>query len=278
MTRTTDVAVSPTRRRPDRGPRIALGLVLVLLAFIIIAPFFLPSPTQQNLTNILADPSPSALLGTDQLGRDLFARVVNGMRLDLFIAVAALIVPLVLGAVLGAAAGWYSGKVDGSVGVVADTVQAFPYYLFVIVLAFFLGAGFVSILIAVAVVAWVSYMRIVRAEVQSALQQDYVRAAIGAGFSDWRILWRHVLPNVFKQPLAYAVTDVVVIIVSTATLSYLGVGIAPPTPELGSLVADGQQFMGTHPLLTLAPGLAIVIIGAALVLLGNALTRRLEKS
>jgi len=136
----------------------------------------------------------------------------------------------------------------------------------------------VSILIAVAVVAWVSYMRIVRAEVQSALQQDYVRAAIGAGFSDWRILWRHVLPNVFKQPLAYAVTDVVVIIVSTATLSYLGVGIAPPTPELGSLVADGQQFMGTHPLLTLAPGLAIVIIGAALVLLGNALTRRLEKS
>jgi peptide/nickel transport system permease protein len=262
-------------RRTLRLPVIAF---VVLMAVIFIAPLLLPSPTAQNLDNILAPPSLAYPLGTDQLGRDELSRVVSGMRLDLVVSVLALVVPILVGSVLGAVAGWYSGKVDGTVGVLADTVQAFPYYLFVIVLAFFLGAGVVSILVAVAVVAWVSYMRIVRAAVQSALQQDYVRAAIGAGYSDWRILWRHVLPNVFKQPLTYAITDVVVVIVSTATLSYLGVGFAPPTPELGAMVADGQQFMGTRPLLTVAPGLAIVIIGATLAVLGNSIAHRSEAS
>jgi peptide/nickel transport system permease protein len=264
--------------RARRGPGLPLIAFLVLLAVILIGPFFLPSPIEQNLDNILAPPSLSNPLGTDQLGRDELSRVVSGMRLDLVVSVVALVVPVLVGSLLGAAAGWYSGKVDGTVGVLADTVQAFPYYLFVIVLAFFLGAGVVSILVAVAVVAWVSYMRIVRAAVQSALQQDYVRAAIGAGYSDWRILWRHVLPNVFKAPLTYAITDVVVVIVSTATLSYLGVGFPPPTPELGAMVADGQQFMGIRPLLTIAPGLAVVIIGASLAVLGNSMTRRSETS
>lgn len=268
--------LSPARAR--RRPGAPLIAFLILLAVVFIAPFFLPSPIEQNLDNILAPPSLTYPLGTDQLGRDELSRVISGMRLDLVVSVVALVVPVVVGSLLGAVAGWYSGKVDGTVGVLADTVQAFPYYLFVIVLAFFLGAGVISILVAVAVVAWVSYMRIVRAAVQSALQQDYVRAAIGAGYSDLRILWRHVLPNVFKQPLTYAITDVVVVIVSTATLSYLGVGFPPPTPELGAMVADGQQFMGTRPLLTVAPGVAIVILGATLAVLGNSITHRSERS
>lgn len=273
-------------RGPRRGrivvargsTRTAVTLVVLLVAAVCIAPFFLPSPTTPDPTSILAHPSFSAPFGTDQLGRDLFARVVAGMRLDLMLGVAALGVPLVLGAALGALAGWYGGWVDEVIGVLADVIQAFPYYLFIIVLAFFLGAGVTSIFIAVAAVAWVSYMRIVRAEVQSALRQDYIQAAVGAGYSDWRILCRHVLPNVFKQPLTYAITDVVVVIVSTATLSYLGVGIAPPTPELGALVADGQQFTSSYPLLTVAPGIAILVIGAALSVLGNRVSQRLEGS
>lgn len=261
-----------------RSPRVAVIMFVLLVAVVFISPLFLPSPIAPDPSSILASPSMSAPLGTDQLGRDLLARVMSGMRLDLVLGVAALAAPLLLGSLLGALAGWYGGWVDEVIGVLADVIQAFPYYLFIIVLAFFLGAGATSIFVAVAAVAWVSYMRIVRAEVQSALRQDYIHAAIGAGYTDWRILWRHLLPNVFKQPLTYAVTDVVVVIVSTATLSYLGVGIAPPTPELGALVADGQQFTSSHPLLTIAPGVAILIIGAAFAFFGNRLSQRLEGS
>jgi peptide/nickel transport system permease protein len=256
----------------------AIAFFTVVLLIVVVGPLLLPSPTHQNLENSLASPSASALLGTDQLGRDVLARVLAGMRLDLLVGVGALIVPILLGSLVGALAAWRGGWVDEVVGIVADVVQAFPYYLFILVLAFFLGAGVTSIFVAVAAVAWVSYMRIVRAEVHSAMRQDYVQAAVGAGYSGTRVLLRHILPNAFKQPLTYAVTDVVVVIVSTATLSYLGVGVTPPTPELGSMVADGQQFVGLRPLLTIAPGLAVVLIGAALALLGNGLSRQLDES
>ena len=277
----TIAAARPERqslRRLNGTLRAALLLIVLILAAVVVAPYLLPSPTQQNLDAILAPPSREAPLGTDQLGRDVLARILAGVRLDLAIGVAALLAPMILGASLGAVAAWRGGWIDEIIGIVADVVQAFPYYLFILVLAFFLGAGVPSIFVAVAVVAWVSYMRIVRAEVQSAMQQEYVQVAVGAGFSDRRILLRHVLPNVFRQPLTYAVTDVVVVIVSTATLSYLGVGVTPPTPELGAMVADGQQFATARPLLTLAPGLAVVLIGAALALLGNGISRQLDES
>lgn len=256
----------------------AIAVLVVLLAVVLAGPRWLPSPTEQDLGNILAPPSSASPLGTDQLGRDVLARLLAAIRLDLVVGVTALLVPLVAGSLLGALAAWRGGWVDEVVGVVADVVQAFPYYLFILVLAFFLGAGLPSIYVAVAAVAWVSYMRIVRAEVHSAMQQDYVQAAVGAGFSGSRVLLRHVLPNVFKQPLTYAVTDVVVVIVSTATLSYLGVGVTPPTPELGALVSDGQQFVTVRPLLTVAPGLAVVLVGAALALLGNGLSRQVDEA
>jgi peptide/nickel transport system permease protein len=276
------LAVASSERRRSRRLNGTLVAALVLLSVIavvvLVGPLFLPSPTQQDLTDILAPPSREAPLGTDQLGRDVLARVLAAIRLDVAIGVAALVVPFVVGSVLGALAAWRRGWVDEVVGVVGDVVQAFPYYLFILVLAFFLGAGVPSIFVAVAAIAWVSYMRIVRAEVQSAMQQDYVQAAVGAGYSERRVLLRHVLPNVFRQPLTYAVTDVVVVIVSTATLSYLGVGVTPPTPELGAMVADGQQFATIRPLLTLAPGFAVVVIGAALALLGNGLSRQLDES
>lgn len=267
-------------RRNRLNPTLTAGLILsgAVLLIIVVGPMLLPSPGEQDLSKILADPSSEALLGTDQLGRDVLARVVAGMRIDLVIGVTALVVPVLFGSLLGVLAAWYRGWVDEVISVLADVVQAFPYYLFIIVLAFFLGSGARSILIAVALIAWVSYVRIVRAAVQTAARQDYVTAAIGAGYSDRRVFFRHLLPNVYKQPLAYAVTDVVVVIVSTATLSYLGVGIAPPTPELGALIADGQQYVMEHPLLVLAPGLAVVLIGAALSLLGHGLTEQMDQS
>ena len=162
-------AVRPGRWR-RLNPTLRAGLILgaIVVLIVVVGPLLLASPTQQDLSNILADPSSEALLGTDQLGRDVLARVVAGMRIDLLIGVTALVIPVLFGSLLGVLAAWYRGWVDEITGVLADIVQAFPYYLFIIVLAFFLGSGVRSIFIAVALIAWVSYMRIVRAAVQTA--------------------------------------------------------------------------------------------------------------
>lgn len=278
----TPVTKEAVSVRVDRGrfnTQLRVGVTLLaLIALVSIAgPLFLPSAYDQNVANLLAAPSASHPLGTDQLGRDVLARVVSAVRIDLLIGIGALLVPLMFGTLLGAVAGWRGGWIDQVLGILADVVQAFPYYLLIIVLVFFLGAGLTSIFVAVGLVTWVSYMRIVRASVQSAARQDYVAAALGGGLSARRVLLRHVLPNVAGQPLAYLMTDVVVVIISTATLSYLGLGIAPPTPELGNLIADGQQFIGDRPLLSIAPGLAVVVIGAALALIGNGIAQWMDE-
>ncbi len=281
-----EALVAPVESSADRHPRrrlngtLTAGIVLsgLVMAIAALGPLLLVSPLQQNPAAILAPPSAEFPLGTDQLGRDLLSRVVSGMRVDLLIATTALIIPMILGGVLGAVSAWVGGWLESAVAVIADVVQAFPYYLLIIVLVFFLGAGVGSIFIAVGAIAWVSYMRIMRAQVQAEIGRDYTRAALGAGYSGSRVLVRHIFPNVYKQPLAFYVTDVVVVIISTATLSYFGLGIAPPTPELGAIIADGQQFIAERPLLSVAPGLAVVIIGAALSLLGNGLSEQLDES
>jgi peptide/nickel transport system permease protein len=279
---TTEHVIVPVTRISSRGLNgtliAGIALSCVVVAAVLIAPMFLASPTEPHLSDLLQAPSGAHPFGTDQLGRDVLTRVVYAMRVDLGIATLALIGPMLLGSALGAAAAWWGGWVDEIVGVLSDVVQAFPYYLLIIVLVFFLGAGVGSIFVAVALVAWVSYARIMRGEVQARMHEDYVLAARGSGLSEPRVLVRHVLPNCFKQPLAYYVTDVVIVIIGTATLSYLGLGIAPPTPELGSMIADGQQFIGSHPLLSIVPGLAVVLIGVAFSLLGQGLAEQVDQS
>lgn len=268
-----------TTGRPRLNMQLRVGLTLFALLCLAaaIGPLLLPSAYTQDLTAILQPPSLAHPLGTDQLGRDVLSRIVLAMRLDLLIGVGALAVPFLIGTLLGALAGWRGGLADHSLGIAADVVQAFPYYLLIIVLVFFMGPGVRSIFVAVALVAWVSYLRIVRAGVQGARHQEYVAAALGGGLSRRRVLLRHVLPNVIGQPFAYLTLDVVVVITSTATISYLGLGIAPPTPELGGLISEGQQFISQRPLLSLAPGLAIVLLGATLGLIGHGISQRLDE-
>lgn len=274
----TLAAKRPQKRRLNNTLIAGIVLSTLVVAVAAFGPFLLASPLQQNPEASLALPSAEFLLGTDQLGRDLLSRVVSGMRVDLLIAIAALIIPMILGGLLGAIAAWVGGWFENAIVTIADAVQAFPYYLLIIVLVFFLGAGVSSIFIAVGVVAWVSYMRIMRAQVQAEVGKDYTKTALGAGYSQPRVLLRHILPNVYRQPLTFYVTDVVVVIISTATLSYFGLGIAPPTPELGAIIADGQQFIAERPLLSIIPGLAVVLIGAALSLLGNGLSEQMDES
>jgi peptide/nickel transport system permease protein len=229
------------------------------------------NPNAQDLTASLAGPGGKHLLGTDQLGRDTFTRLLYGLRLDLRIAFIAVLFPFVLGTVLGTLAGYFGGWVDAVIMRLVDIVVAFPFYVLVIALVFVLGPGERSIYIAITAVGWVSYARIIRGEILVAKRQDYVTAARSGGLSDLRIMGRHLLPNVITQAFIYAMSDIVQDILAIVTLGYLGLGIPPPTADLGSMINDGQNFLSTHWQLTTIPGLVVVVVGLGLSLVGDGL-------
>jgi peptide/nickel transport system permease protein len=257
-----------------RTPAFVLGLLITgsLVAIGVLAPILTPyDPTQQDLANALAPPSPAHPLGTDGFGRDVWARLIYGARVDLFVGFTAVIIPFIVGTLVGLLAGYFGGWTESVAMRSVDVVQAFPFYVLLIALVFALGTGALGIYVAMALVAWVSYARIVRGEVATAKRQEYVLAARAAGFSHARILGRHILPNVITQPIVYAMSDIVVIILGIVTLAYLGVGFPPPTPDWGAMIFDGQPYLTTHPLQSTIPGLAVVLTGLGLSLLGDGL-------
>jgi peptide/nickel transport system permease protein len=211
------------------------------------------------------------------LGRDIWARMLYAGRLDLAVGVAAVVAPFVIGSVLGLVAGYRGGWVDAVIMRVLDVVVAFPFYVLVIAIVFALGAGLTSIFIAITVVGWVSYTRIIRGEVLVAKRLGYVQAARAAGLSTPRILFRHLTPNVISQALVYAMSDIVLTILAVVTLGYLGLGVQPPASEWGTMMQEGKPFLSIHPLLATAPGLAVVITGLALSLIGDGLAAELGK-
>jgi peptide/nickel transport system permease protein len=257
-----------------RQPALMTGIIIT--GIIVIAAAAAPlltsyNPTAQNLTDSLLGPSAHHLLGTDQLGRDTYTRLLYGLRVDLRIAFIAVLFPFVLGTVLGSLAGYFGGWVDVVVMRLVDTVVAFPFYVLVIALVFVLGPGERSIYIAITAVGWVSYARIVRGEILVAKRQEYVLAAQSGGLSSLRIMGRHLLPNVISQAFIYAMSDIVQDILAIVTLGYFGLGVPPPTADLGSMINDGQNFLSTHWQLTTIPGLVVVLVGLGLSLIGDGL-------
>lgn len=219
----------------------------------------------------LANPSWHHLLGTDQLGRDVWARMVYSIRIDLSVALAAVALPFVAGTIIGLLAGYFGTAVDALVMRIGEIVLAFPFNVLVLALVFVMGSGVVSVLIAFTVTGWISYTIIVRGQVLTERHQEYVLAAQLLGYSRRRILLRHMLPNVVTQAIVYAMSDVVLTISSIVALGFLGLGITPPTPEWGSMISDGTPFLTTHPELAAAPGVAVVIVGFGLSLIGDGL-------
>jgi peptide/nickel transport system permease protein len=172
---------------------------------------------------------------------------------------------------VGSLAGYFGGWVDVVVMRLVDIVVAFPFYVLVIALVFVLGPGERSIYIAITAVGWVSYARIVRGEILVAKRQEYVLAAQSGGLSSLRIMSKHLLPNVISQAFIYAMSDIVQDILAIVTLGYLGLGVPPPTADLGSMINDGQNFLSTHWQLTTIPGLVVVLVGLGLSLIGDGL-------
>jgi peptide/nickel transport system permease protein len=251
---------------------IGVGIMAIILAASIAAPLITPyNPNAQNLNATLLGPSAHHLLGTDQLGRDTWTRLLYGTWLDVRIAFLAVLFPFTLGTILGSVAGYFGGWVDTVIMRVVDVVVAFPFYVLVIALVFVLGPGVRSIIITITLVGWVSYARIIRGEILVAKRQDYIVAAQSGGLGSVRIMRRHLLPNVITQAIIYSMSDIVQDIVAVVTLGYFGLGVPPPTADLGSMINDGQNFLSTHWQLTTFPGLVVVLVGLGLSLIGDGL-------
>ena len=272
--RPADRSVQARRRTWYKNSALMAGLIItgiVLIAAIIAPLITFYNPITQNLTDALQGPSAAHWLGTDQFGRDSWTRLVYGARLDLRIAFIAVLFPFTLGVVLGSIAGYFGGWADTIIMRVVDVVVAFPFYVLLIALVFVLGPGTRSIYIAITIVGWVSYARIVRAEILVAKRQEYVLAAQSAGLSNTRIMGRHLMPNVISQAIIYGMSDIVQDILAIVTLGYLGLGIPPPAAEWGSMINGGQNFLTTHWELTTIPGLAVILVGLGLSLIGDGL-------
>jgi len=250
------------------GGIIVLTLVIASAAAPLIAPY---DPNAQDLQHAYAHPSGAHWLGTDQIGRDVLSRLIFAGRVDLLTAFLAVLIPFFLGTILGLLSGYYGRLADTAVMRLVDVVVAFPFIVLVIALVFVLGPGQSSIIIAITCVGWVSYTRIVRAEVLVHKRHEYVLAAQAAGLSDGRIMVRHLLPNVITQAIVFSMSDIVLSMLAIVTLSYLGAGIPPPTADWGSMIADGEALITTQWQIATFPGFAILLTGFGLSLLGDGL-------
>jgi peptide/nickel transport system permease protein len=222
--------------------------------------------------NPLAPPlTPGHLLGTDQFGRDLFSRILYGGRIDLAIAFGATSVTLVGGTIIGLVAGYSGGKIDNVLMRIVDLFFAFPFLVLIIAIIAMLGPSLFNIFLAIWITSWVAYARIMRAQVIVAKKQQYVLAARALGYSRTRVMLRHILPNTASAVIIFSMVDAIGNIILAASLGFLGLGVQPPTPEWGTMISDGQNYITTAWWLTTLPGLAVVFVGVAFSLIGDGL-------
>jgi peptide/nickel transport system permease protein len=265
---------SPLALRPRWNGALAAGLIMlaILLAAIWGAPLLVPfDPLKVDFRSALQAPNAVHWLGTDNLGRDILARVLAAGKVDLQIAVICVMLPFAVGAIAGAVAGYFGGIVDRVISGVIDILWAFPFYVLVIAIVGTLGPSTGNLYLAFTLVVWISFARIVRGEVLVVRESEYIMAARMLGFSHARIILRHVLPNAITPAIVYAMADVVLTILAITALSFLGLGVQPPTPEWGIMIADGRNFIFNAWWISTIPGLAIVYAGIAFSLLGDGL-------
>ncbi|MBQ8536795.1 MAG: ABC transporter permease [Clostridia bacterium] len=230
------------------------------------------NPYELDLMNTLKPPSAEHWFGTDNYGRDVFARVVYGARIDLTIGFLAMIVPFFVGSFIGLLAGYHGKWVDAIIMRVQDVMTAFPFTILVIAIVTILGANISNLYIAIWLVGWRDYTKLVRSEVLVEKNSEYVLAARSLGYSNARIMFRHILPNTINAAVVYAVSDVMLCMLMGASLSFLGLGVQPPTPEWGAIIAEGRPYILNAWWICALPGVALAITGTALSLLGEGLS------
>ncbi len=251
---------------------IGIGLVAFLFVLAWLGAALSPyDPLEQNLRNGLQPPTIAHPLGTDQFGRDILTRILFGMRIDLQIGIITTVYTMIFGVAIGAVTGYFGGWVDTIFMRLLDMIIAFPTLVLTIAVIAMLGQGIINMYIAIGIVGWIAYARLLRGEMLVAKETEYALAARTIGVKNGRIIWRHLMPNVITPCIVFAMSDVILNILFVASLGFIGLGIQPPTPELGTMIADGRKFILGYPNLTTIPGLAVVFIGIAFSILGDGL-------
>nr|BEL01496.1 ABC transporter permease [Dehalococcoides mccartyi] len=263
-----------------KANKIALVGLIIIICFILtatLAPLIAPhSPTEQHLSLKLSPPSWEYPLGTDNLGRCVLSRIIYGAQTSLQIAVVVVGITGLLGTTLGLLAGYFGGLLDEIIMRITDVVLAFPGLILALVVAGLLGPGLFNVMLALAIVGWTSYARVVRGCVLSAKEKTFVEAARALGDSEAHILLRHILPEVMAPVIVMATLGMGSTILSAAGLSFLGLGVQPPTPEWGAMMNSGRDFLEAAPHLIIFPGLAILFTVLSFNFLGDGLRDALD--
>ena len=260
------------------GGSILVVLVVCGLAAPLLAPF---DPQEQSLRDRLQPPSitgPSSryLLGTDNLGRDLLSRIIYGSRISLLVGASTVVLAGIVGCLLGAIAGYFGELTDEVINKTTEIFLAFPFLLLAIAVMAFLGQGVENLILALVLSRWVQYCRVVRGEVLSLREREFVLAARALGGRDIYIILRHVLPNTLPSVMVIATFGMAIVIIAEASLSFLGLGVPPSVPTWGSMLSDGRTYMYRAPWLTIFPGMAIFITVLGINLLGDGLRDLLD--
>lgn len=257
----------------NRTAMVALTVLAVFALVALLAPLLAPfNPAALDLPNRLLPPGHGHFFGTDELGRDLFSRVLYGARVSLLVSVTVVALSLAFGLLTGAIAGYYGGWRDTLLNVyVMNAFMAMPGILLAIAFVAFLGPGLRNLIFALAITGWVNYARLVRAQVMAAREREYVEAARSLGASDLRILCRHILPNIVQPVIVQAAIGMAAAVLAEATLSFLGLGIPPPAASWGSMLNDARAHLFDAPYMAAFPAGAVMLCVLAFSFLGDAL-------
>ena len=261
---TDDLFVIKHKKLKKDRTTLKLGFFLILVAGLLFVACFgqyiVPyDPYAQDLSNALQPPSGSHLLGTDRYGRDLFSRIIIGAQTTIFSALALVAGITIVGTVIGVICGYVGGWIDSLIMRISDIFLAFPEMVFAIAIAGVLNGGIWSAAIAVGLIAWPRYARVARSQVLAMKNHQYMNAAKLMGTRWYKVILKHIMPNILGPIVVTAALDVGAMIMNLAGLSYLGLGVVPPTPEWGSMMSEGRSMLQTSPWIVLAPGLAIFI-------------------
>lgn len=267
------------RLRRNKMAMIGLAILIMLALGAIFADIICDYDTmviKQDIANRLQGPSAQHWFGTDEFGRDIFSRVVYGTRISLLIGFVAVAIAMVIGVLLGAFSGYYGATVDNIIMRLMDILLSIPQIILAIAIVAVLGNGLFNLMLAVGISSIPHYARIVRASVLSVKDQEFIEAAKAAGSSDLRIIFKHIIPNCLAPIIVQATLGVAMAILTAAGLSFVGLGISPPTPEWGSMLSSARSYIRDYAYMTMFPGLAIMITIFALNVLGDGLRDALD--
>ena len=265
------------RLRLNKAAMAGMAVIIVLVVVAVLAPVLAPrDPNQTNMKARLQPPSAEFPLGTDNFGRDMLSRIIYGSRISLYVGFVAVGIGAVFGGVIGAIGGYYGGRLDNFLMRCMDVLLAIPQIILAIAIVGALGTSLLNLMIAVGISQLPRYARVVRASALTVRGQEYVEAARAVGASDARIILENILPNCMAPIIVQSTLGVAQAILSAAALSFLGLGIQPPTAEWGSMLSSGRQFLRNAPYLTFFPGLAISVVVLALNIFGDGLRDSLD--